>query len=115
LTANSATSTIPKARSGSRIRSERAPTRPEPIPSPDRKTSTTIIALIDSLPPRKSFSARCQSTWLRIDATPRQKERRQDELPGAGVAGRGLEVVAHGDCASLDRVAAAPGSGVRRL
>lgn len=46
---------------------------------------------------------------------PRQKERRQDELPGAGVAGRGLEVVAHGDCASLDRVAAAPGSGVRRL
>ena len=66
----SATSTAASARIGSRRRHTTRLAAAAPTPSPSMKTSTTTIAESVSLPPRKIFSARCQTTWLTIPAIP---------------------------------------------
>ena len=47
---------------GLRNRAARLPIQIDPIPKPAIKTSTTIIEQMDSLPPKKTFSERCQTT-----------------------------------------------------
>src|SRR5262245_34368810 len=68
-----ASSTLTSMRAGEGYKWIFRPIVTEPTPMPARNTNTTIIVLVVSLPPRKTFRARCQMTWLISPAAPEKK------------------------------------------